>query len=143
MSDVDINLEEVQTTCLAMHLQRAARAASRAYDAALKPLDLTSGQYTLLVAISRPDAPGLAVLAAELAMDRTTLIANLKPLERRGLVASGIPDGERARYLQLTAEGRSLLGRAVPLWREVQARLRPILAAPETTYADLRALART
>jgi DNA-binding MarR family transcriptional regulator len=142
MSEVPLNPAEIRDACLALHLQRAARAATRAYDAALKPLGLTSGQYTLLVALARPEPPPLVALAEELAMDRTTLIANLKPLERRGLVASLTPEGGRARHLALTLAGRALLARAVPLWREVQARLRPRLAAPETTYADLRRLAR-
>lgn len=142
MTDVDINPSEIRDACLALHLQRAARAATRAYDAALKPLGLTSGQYTLLVALARPEPPPLAGLAEELAMDRTTLISNVKPLERRGLIGSLTPEGGRARHLMLTDAGRTVLARAVPMWREVQTRLRPRLAAPETTYADLRALAR-
>lgn len=141
MSNVDIDHHEIRDVCLALHLQRAARAAGRAYDAALKPLRLTSGQYSLLVALARPDPPGFADLAGELAMDRTTLIANVKPLERRGLVASKFLEGDRSRRLVLTGDGYDLLARAVPLWRQVQQSLRPKLAAPATTYADLRALA--
>lgn len=133
---------DIRDACLALHLARAARAAARVYDAAFRPLGLTSGQYTLLVALARAEPPGLALLAEELAMDRTTLIANLKPLERRGLVGSTTRDGGRARRLVLTPAGRALLARAVPVWRQVQDRLRPRLAAPDTTYADLRALAR-
>jgi DNA-binding MarR family transcriptional regulator len=142
MTEARITPAEIRDACLALHLQRAARVATRAYDAALKPLGLTSGQYTLLVALARPEPPPLATLAEALAMDRTTLIANLKPLERRGLVASLTPEGGRARHLALTPAGQALLARAIPAWREVQARLRPLLAAPETTYADLRRLAR-
>lgn len=142
MSEFEITPAEIRGACLALHLARAARAATRAYDAALKPLGLTSGQYTLLVSLARPEPPPLQTLAEELAMDRTTLIANLKPLERRGLVGSVVPDGGRVRHLALTPEGWALLARAVPVWRGVQDRLRPRLAAPETTYADLRRLAR-
>jgi DNA-binding MarR family transcriptional regulator len=142
MSDSDPDPLAIRDTCLALHLGRAARAAIRAFDAALKPIGLTAGQYTLLVALARPEPPPLQALADELAMDRTTLIANLKPLERRGLVASVVPEGGRARHLALTPEGQVLLRRAVPVWRAVQERLRLRLAAPETTYADLRRLAR-
>jgi DNA-binding MarR family transcriptional regulator len=142
MNDVDINPADIRDACLALHLQRAARVATRAYDAALKPLGLTSGQYTLLVALARPEPPPLAALAEELAMDRTTLIANVKPLERRGLVGSETPEGVRARHLRLTPTGRDVLAQAVPLWRAVQARMRLKLTAADTTYTDLRALAR-
>jgi DNA-binding MarR family transcriptional regulator len=56
-------------------------------------------------------------VAALLAMDRTTLTAALKPLERRGVVVSSPdPDDMRSRLLALTPVGRSLLARAVPVW---------------------------
>ena len=105
-------------------------------------LSLTSGEYTLLVALARSQPSPLAALANELAMDRTTLIANLKPLERRGLVQSLVPEGSRARHLALTGAGRALLAEAVPAWRAVQDRLRTRLSAPETTFVDLRRLSR-
>lgn len=64
-------------------------------------------------------------VASLLAMDRTTLTAALKPLERRGLVkVSPDPSDRRSRILMLTAEGKDLLARAVPVWesthREVE-----------------------
>ena len=57
-------------------------------------------------------------IAQLLALDRTTLTANLKPLERRGLIRiREDKDDRRGRRLVLTAKGRQLLKRAVPLWR--------------------------
>ena len=56
-------------------------------------------------------------VAALLAMDRTTLTAALKPLERRGLVkVSRDPSDRRSRILILTDEGRESLARAFPVW---------------------------
>ena len=77
---------EVRDTCLCLHLQRAARAVARRFDAALRPLSLTNGQFSLLMSLNREEAPSIGSVSALLAMDRTTLTANLKPLERRGLV---------------------------------------------------------
>ena len=77
---------EVRDRCLCLHLQRAARAIGRLFDEALKPVGLTNGQFSILMSLNRPVAPKLSDLARFLAMDRTTLTANLKPLERRGLV---------------------------------------------------------
>ena len=52
-----------------------------------------------------------------LAMDRTTLTAALKPLERRGLVRVQKDQTDRRnRTLILTAKGRDLLARAAPIW---------------------------
>lgn len=57
-------------------------------------------------------------VARLLAMDRTTLTANLKPLERRGLLTiTPAPKDKRSRLLALTDAGRDLLAQAVPIWR--------------------------
>ena len=53
----------------------------------VRPLDLTNGQFSLMMSLNRPKPPKIGDVSALLAMDRTTLTANLKPLERRGLVA--------------------------------------------------------
>lgn len=99
---------EVRDTCLCLHLQRAARAVARRFDAALRPLSLTNGQFSLLMSLNREEAPSIGSVSALLAMDRTTLTANLKPLERRGLVKVSIDDADkRTRRLKLTpADGR-------------------------------------
>lgn len=108
---------EVKDRCLCLHVQRAARALARRFDDALKPVGLTHGQYSLLISLNRP-APTIGETAHLLAMDRTTLTANLKPLERRGLLKQQ-PDAadRRTRRLHLTDKGRALLRIAVPIWR--------------------------
>src|SRR6478609_10724547 len=89
---------EVRDTCLCLHTQRAARALARRFDEALRPIGLTSGQFSLLMALNRPQPPAMGPVAQLLAMDRTTLTAALKPLERDGLVAVTVdPDDRRSR----------------------------------------------
>ena len=106
----DLPLEttrEVRDRCLCLHVQRAARALARRFDAALKPFGLTNGQFSLLMALNRPDGPRISDLAPFLAMDRTTLTAALKVMERRGLVQSAADAGDRRnRRLALTEAGR-------------------------------------
>lgn len=119
---------EVRDRCLCLHLQRAARSIARRFDEALRPLNLTSGQYSLLMSVNRPEPPLVGEVALTLGMDRTTLTANLKPLDRRGLLAIiRDPKDKRRRCLQLTRAGRELLSRAVPVWRathdEIERRL--------------------
>src|SRR5690349_4567393 len=109
---------EVRDTCLCLHLQRAARAVARRFDDALRPVGLTSGQFSLLMSLNRPEPPNIGSVSALLAMDRTTLTANLKPLERRGLVTvASDPTDKRARRLRLTESGRTALATALPAWR--------------------------
>lgn len=133
----------VRDTCLCLHLQRAARAMARRFDQALKPVGLTNGQFSLLMALNRPEPPSISSVAELLAMDRTTLTANLKPLERRGLLKVTVdPADRRSRRLHLTPAGRKLLADALPLWQRAhdeEDRLIPG-ADPERLRTDLRAL---
>lgn len=133
----------VRDTCLCLHTQRAARALARRFDTVLRPLDLTSGQFSLLMSLNRPKPPGIREVADLLAMDRTTLTANLKPLERRGLVAITVDEADRrARRLRLTASGRSLLAAAVPIWEKAHAVIEASVPGADANRlrADLRAL---
>src|SRR5690606_32559479 len=112
---------QVRDTCLCLHVQRAARAVARRYDEVLRPLGLTNGQFSLLMSLNRPEPPTMGQVSAVLAMDRTTLTANLKPLERRGLVEVTVDSNDRrSRRMSLTAEGRRTLAAAMPIWRETQ-----------------------
>jgi DNA-binding MarR family transcriptional regulator len=123
---------DVRDTCLCLHVRRAARAVARRYDEALKPYGLTNGQFSLLMALNRPAPPLMRDVAELLAMDRTTLTANLKPLERRGLAQSAVDAADRrGRRLTLTDAGRSALAAAMPAWEETQEANRRILAGVE------------
>src|ERR1700748_1446906 len=109
----------VRDCCICLHVQRAARALARRFDEALRPIGLTNGQFSLLMSLNRPEPPGIASVATLLAMDRTTLTAALKPLERRGLVkVAKDPSDRRGRRLSLTPEGKALLASAVPVWEQ-------------------------
>jgi len=134
---------QVRDTCLCLHLQRAARAVARRFDAALRPLGLTNGQFSLLMSLNRPDPPSIGSVSALLAMDRTTLTANLKPLERRGLVQV-TADGadKRTRRLTLTPAGRALLVAACPIWKRTHTAIEQLPAGSscDRLRADLRAL---
>lgn len=110
----------VRDCCLCLHVQRAARALARRFDEALRPFDLTNGQFSLLISLNRPQPPPMGPVAALLAMDRTTLTAALKPLDRRGLAkVLRDPTDRRSRILLLTTKGHELLLRAVPVWKSV------------------------
>jgi DNA-binding MarR family transcriptional regulator len=133
----------VRDTCMGLHVQRAARAVARRFDEALRPLGLTSGQFSMLMSLNRAEPPTIGQVAAVLAMDRTTLNANLKPVERRGLVVGSVDDADRrSRRLALTRAGRTLLVRAFPVWRRTQAATESLLGRsnPDALRSDLRKL---
>ena len=133
---------EIRDHCLCLHGQRAARALARRFDGAFRPLGLTSGQFSLMISLNRAEAPTIGSVADLLAMDRTTLTANLKPLLRRGLAELSVDASDRrVRRLSLTQAGVALLLAAVPLWRAEHARIEELLAgSSERLRIDLRTL---
>lgn len=132
----------VKDHCLCLAAQRAARALARRFDEALRPVGLTSGQFSLLMSLNRPHPPTIGSVAELLAMDRTTLTANLKPLERRGLLTATVdPADRRGRRLVLTDEGRALLAAATPVWTSTHAQIDALIGPEPELRAGLRALA--
>lgn len=122
----------VRDHCLCLAAQRAARALARRFDEALRPLGLTSGQFSLMMALNRLEPPSLGSVASFLAMDRTTLTANLKPLERRGLILIAVDSADRrGRRLTLTESGLTLLASAVPIWQATHLQTDDLLAHDE------------
>jgi DNA-binding MarR family transcriptional regulator len=133
----------IRDHCMCLHVQRAARTVARRFDDALRPLGLTNGQFSLLTSLNRPEPARMGAIATLLTMDRTTLTAALKPLERSGLVEVAVdPTDRRSRVLTLTRPGRSLLATALPIWKRTHAQVERLLAGSDADLLrrDLRAL---
>jgi DNA-binding MarR family transcriptional regulator len=133
----------VRDYCLCLHVQRAARSLARRFDEVLRPFGLTNGQFSLLMSLNRPEPPPMGPVASLLAMDRTTLTAALKPLERRGLVkVTPDPADRRSRILRLTAKGQSLLVDATAVWERTHRQVEQLIPAgdPNALRTSLRAL---
>ena len=82
-------------------------------------------------------------VASLLAMDRTTLTAALKPLERRGMIkVSPDPADKRSRLLQLTPKAHELLLRAMPVWQRTHREIEELLpiGAPQELRKSLRTI---
>jgi DNA-binding MarR family transcriptional regulator len=108
----------VRDHCLCLATQSAARSLARRFDDAFRPLALTSGQFSILMSLNREKPPPMGAVAKLLAMDRTTLTANLKPLVKRKLAQIIVdPDDRRGRLVKLTSAGLALLTVAVPIWK--------------------------
>jgi Transcriptional regulators len=124
----------VGSRCLCLSVQRASRIIGRRFDEAFRPLGLNNWQFSLLMALHRPEPPSIGTLAESLATDRTTITANLKPLERRGLLEIRRDEKDaRTRRVALTDAGRSLLAEAMERWEVVNASVEKELAPDELT----------
>lgn len=111
------------TACICNKTRIAARVVTRLYDEALRPVRLRATQFALLVALGSDGAMSIAALAKLMAMDRSTLTRNLRPLEVGGLVARGDEGWRRSRSVEITARGRARLRQGLPLWRSAQSRM--------------------
>jgi DNA-binding MarR family transcriptional regulator len=113
--------------CACASLRRAARAVTQFYDRVMRESGLEVTQFTLLQALDRAGPVTQGKLGEVLAMDSTTLTRTLRPLQKRGWVASRPGRDRRQRYWRLTFAGRKVLHRVEPLWRKAQSRLQHVL----------------
>ena len=134
--------QQVHDSCLCFAAQRTARVLARHFDEMFRPLGITNGQFSLLMSLNRPQPPSIGAVARLLAMDRTTLTAALKPLERDGLLEIKVdPADRRSRRLVLTAAGHRLLRAALPIWKREHARVEKLVDDVDALRAGLTALA--
>ena len=117
-------LMPLETPCACSTLRRATRAVTAMYDAALAPSGLRVTQFSVLSTLARLGPLPVTRLAAEVALDRSTMGRNLDPLERRRLVRIEVGDADqRERVAHLTAAGESAIEAALPYWRAAQERI--------------------
>lgn len=119
------------TGCTAFRLRRLSRRVSQHYDAHLARAGLRSTQFSLLGALVRRDQLALTRLADGLAMDRTTLTRNLRPLVAAGWVRMQTGEDARSRLVAITPAGRLCWEQAVPLWEEAQRTLHALLGVDD------------
>jgi DNA-binding MarR family transcriptional regulator len=134
-------LAGIGRACFALHARMTARLLTRVYDAAVRPAGLRFAQFGLLGAIAHGSATSQTALAERLALERTTLVRNLKFLEQKGWIEP-LPGGGRGLTHRLTQAGRDILGRAIPLWERAQADIEARLGGidPDATRDAMRAL---
>jgi len=109
--------------CVCFNLRKATRAVTQVYDRALQAADLKVTQFTLLVALNYAGPVPMQRLAEQMGMERTTLTRNLRPMERKKLVEILPGDDLRLRNVSITAKGKRVLEKALPLWEAAQDRL--------------------
>jgi DNA-binding MarR family transcriptional regulator len=109
-------------SCNCFASRKAARLITKLYEDHLAAAGVTSSQFALLSHVDEVGQASIRELVDALAMERTSIVRALQPLERDGLAVQA-PDQEDARrnVVRLTAAGRKRLQQAVPLWQAAQA----------------------
>ena len=123
----------VNTVCNCLAARKASRYLTAAYDQALAGAGLRTTQFSILHHLATSGPLAIGELATIMAMDRTTLSTNLKPLQREALLSMAPGVDRRAKMAQISKAGLARYRQAIPLWQEVQAQF-------ETSYGVKRAV---
>lgn len=130
-------------TCLCTGLRQAAHAMTEIYDRALAPSGLKITMFRVIRRLSEAGEPTISELAKMVALDRSSLGRNLKVLEREQLVTICGGEDERSKVVQLTRKGHAALASAMPLWRDVQKRMKSNLGAKQDAIFRVLAIVNT
>lgn len=106
--------------CVFRHVARTSRAVTSIYDATFAPLDLTAGQFDLMMTLHMAGPQTVGNLAKLAAMDPSTVPRAVKPLTDRDLVTVRQGEDRRQRIIALTATGRKRVLRASQAWEKAQ-----------------------
>ena len=120
-------------------IHRAARAFASRLGAELRPFDVGTGQWSVLMHLWSNDAMTQAQLARRVAIEQPTMVRTIDRLERDGLVTrTPHPQDGRAIRITLTERGSALRDQLVPLADDVNRRATAGLTDEEV--ATLRGL---
>jgi DNA-binding MarR family transcriptional regulator len=120
--------------CNCLAVRQAARHVTQLYDQCLAPYGVRASQLALLSILHRSGPLTINEMAAALAMDRTTLGRNLRPLERDGLIEVAVAAADRRRRdLRLSSAGKERFTRALAGWAKAQDRFDETFGAGRAT----------
>lgn len=118
--ELDMSVPE---NCVCFNLRWVTRAVTQFYDAEMRRHGIRPTQGSILASLNVKDSWNMADLSDWLGMDRTTLVRNLRPLQRDGLVkAVGGGRGGRVE-VSLTGKGRKKVEEGLPTWRSTQSKV--------------------
>jgi DNA-binding MarR family transcriptional regulator len=124
-----MNLRDMTSVqnCACFNVRRTSRVITQFFDAEVRRHGMRPTQTPILRALQAKDGWGMAELSEWLGMERTTLLRNLRPLQRDGLVrARGGGRGGHVE-LEITDKGRTALAKTLPAWRSAQHKVVAIL----------------
>lgn len=99
----------VLDTLVGYHLRRAQVAIFADFARAMAGLDVTPGQFGVLVLIAANKGLSQSALGQALGLDRSTMVGVIDRLDRRGLVVRApAPNDRRSYALKLSAKGEAL-----------------------------------
>lgn len=120
-------IDDIAGECVAVRLRILNRVVTKIYDDALRPLGLKVSQMNVLVAAAMLRTARPLEVCEHLHLDVSTLSRNVDRMKAQGWLEV-VPDEDgRSQPFRLTAQGRSLLEKAIPGWDAAQQRVQDLL----------------
>jgi DNA-binding MarR family transcriptional regulator len=111
-------LRQEYAACACMNVRKAARLVTQIHDLALKPVGLSSQQFSILLVLQTRGPMQITKLAQSIGVDRTTLTRSLRVMAKAKLVDIAVGGADRrARDVDLELLGYRKLMAALPLWK--------------------------
>ena len=106
--------------CVCFNLRWVTRKVTQFFDAEMRRHGIRPTQGSILASLITKDSWTMAELSDWLGMERTTLVRNLRPLQRDGLVKVGGGGHGRLVELAITPKGRKQMEKLTPAWKSAQ-----------------------
>jgi DNA-binding MarR family transcriptional regulator len=115
----ELNMSAMEN-CVCFNLRWVTRKVTQFFDAEMRRHGIRPTQGTILASLITKDSWNMAELSDWLGMERTTLVRNLRPLQRDGLLR--VSGGGRGRLVELAiaAKGRKQMEKLMPAWKSAQ-----------------------
>jgi DNA-binding MarR family transcriptional regulator len=115
----ELDLTSIEN-CACFNIRRASRLITQFFDAEVRRFGIRPTQMSILGSLEAKTEWNMAELSEWLGMERTTLLRNLGPLRRDGLVR--VKGGGRGGQVkvEMSEKGRMTLAKMLPAWRSAQ-----------------------
>ena len=128
---------DIRDHCLARRARLLGRRITRIYDDALRPAGLTSGQLTILAAVTLNPGALSSQLHERLELEQSSFSRNAAVMQRQGWIEKRSLEGQRGQGLHITRLGSAVLAEALPCWRSAQREAKRMLGDDSQTFLDL------
>ena len=118
--------EIIGGACFAAKARLVSRVVTNIYDDAIRPLGVKVSQLNILVVTRHLGVARPGVVCEILHLDASTLSRNVERM-RKSAWLEIVPEPGRSQPFRLTKEGRELIEKAGPAWKQAQEKTRQVL----------------
>src|SRR5881275_1612571 len=130
------SIDTIARTCIGVRLRLLNRVVTNLYDDALRPLGLKVSQLNILTVTAQLGLARPAQVCDILQLNASTLSRNVKPLQAHGWLEVVPDEDARAQPFRLTPQGKRLIEKAIPAWKEAQRQATELLGDEGSALLD-------